>query len=299
MRMLVLLLLFLSSCGRHDSQDVDSNDLSLLTDIVNVYKLQANQVETVEGWIQPEDCDSALFNGLASMALPNINLKAAQVAAGQWHRRPAVLGNCYPNESKSEISRDMMVGIIWSIWRRRDLQAADDLLQYGRSNLWRMGEGQVQDTQEVPNFMRLLAEVIYQLGGSNYAERSLAPSLEVAGGTDYQRHLQVMFIALKGEVYGSLSEHDVSVLKHHVDEQAWNPLFYSVYHKYKDGDLSQLSSLLSPTLWPRNRLPTSADRCSSWPTQRESSSADLQPCDENKVHSGAELMVILSILRGA
>ena len=247
-------------------------------------------VQDSTGFVDTDHCDSLLHTALISVIKgTNIDLTAAEIAPGKWLRRPADYPECFRSgESRSTISRDMILGVIWSATVNKDLAMLERLWAYGADNAWIMGMP-FYHTILNPNMVSLLARAIEKLGGPNYIENKIPLTFGDCAG--YVCHLTALQIALYGYIEGDLSSGHIDILKELVDKSPNNILMQALYHKYTDGDYSAVGHLLSK--YPKDRLPTNLDWCDEWPVQRTEIST---PCDTPKQHSGGELLFTLWLI---
>lgn len=158
------------------------------------------------GWPSTEDCDATLWAGLAAAAGGPVHLEAAEHEPGVIHRRPA--RPCWTVAdgdvgSRSTVSRDMLTGYLWGVWRAGALPAAVRLADYGQAHAWVMGlpESRPFEVELGQNLRGLLCRMIERLshGGDARACR-LEAAVYLPVGKDFEHHLQVLGIALGGEV---------------------------------------------------------------------------------------------------
>lgn len=297
MRNIILIFLLLSCNTKTQPKeslpnpDLESKSISYLEKIT-------------DDWIFENECDSLLFSSLLNSArikagFKKFNIKEARDEQGKWYRRPGK--DCGPafGNSRSIISRDMMLGVFWYLWTSKDLQTAKELLNYLKTNSYFLGtvpdEGSPGELFMLPSYMNTLAELVAKLEGTscNYTECFFVNTYS-SNITGFERHLQVWHILLRGEIKGSLTDKEIEILKKHKKEQPLNPLFSAAYHKYSDGNFEEVSTLFND--YDINNLPTSTNHCSDWPVQREYGK-DWLPCpEENKQHLGAELPVIYYLI---
>jgi hypothetical protein len=202
---------------------------------------------------------------------------------------------CYAaNESRSTISRDQLLGVLWWAWRNKQNAVVERLAAYAAEHNGVMGTP-ASETMLNSNMVRLLAEVRKALGGDGGLGLH-SPFFSRPEAVDYEAHLQALQILLFAETTGSMSTAMVETLTAFALKQPRNPLFAAALATWAGGDSEAAARLLDDaTLWPRDRLPTSADRCEPWLVQRDEGD-DWLPCaDEARTHSGGDWLFVKSI----
>lgn len=297
----LLILILIISCGRAPKNGESETPYTVdpaLEHKAEVYEELLRPYQDEHGFILTNTCDSLLFSGILS-ATQQVNILAARDNLGAWHRRPAM--DCAPllNTSRSTISKDMLIGLLYYFWYNKDLEAAEvlfqDLITHG-SVL--KGEGSLGELWVPPAIISTLAEIIKNLGGNDYPFARLASfSFDNQGG--HIAHLNVWHILLRGQILGGITDSQLSLLKYHAERQPLNPLFSAAYHKYLDHNYADsVRLLLNPAEYPTDSLPTTANHCDDWPIQRDYSEKDYSPCliDDPKQHTGAELILIYRLI---
>jgi hypothetical protein len=243
--------LALISCGnikRHEPKQASSQDLRL--ELLRE-ELRAKRGELAlasdpdSGWPSATDCDALLWAGLAAAAGAPTRLALAEYSPGELHRRPRP--PCWDGEdrgSKSSISRDMLTGYLWGVWRARDVGAAQRLAAYGEAHDWVMGGGDRARTDLRGNLKGLLGRMLHALGGGSPEYRFL-PSFYLPGGKDYERHLAVLGILLQGEVAGAIGTDLLAVLKINAEGSAEDALFQAARGVYTGDQSAALDLLLN------------------------------------------------------
>lgn len=272
---------------------------SLLDAQVHTYTGLLNAHRHTAGFILTDECDSTYLSGLIGAALPGtVDLTQARGDGNQWYRRPD--HNCGPafGNSRSTISRDMMLGVMWWMWRNKDLESANSLMKTLQNDKYVLkGEGSAGELVFIPSYTNTLAELVLALGGPRYEGELHLPVIIDSSGTGFERNLAVWHLLLRGEIMGGLPASDVETLKTHAIAQPKNPLYQAAYHKYLDGDMSSVVQLLLDSdEWPRDSLPTSKNHCDAWPVQREWSEKDWGSCEPLVEHTGGELIVIYYLI---
>lgn len=159
----------------------------------------------IAGWPSDEDCDGALWAGVARAAGADwVDVSAALRPNGRPTRRPN--RDCmYPEESKTTTSNDMITGIILGLLSARDVTSLHRLWQYGDENNWIMGypRDYVSRVLLRPNGITLLARALFHLSGGkrDYAAR-LAPMLYGPVQKDYEGHLLYLSRYMEQQIGG-------------------------------------------------------------------------------------------------
>ena len=294
---LVTSLAFLAGCSNEgekappsvtDPALVDALEAKYYT-YLDLYTSQQDQ----NGFIDFKACDALLFTGLLGSVLPEgIDIKAAEKTPGEWTRRPLVNGvdTCYPENSASTISRDMLLGLQWYTWKNQRLDIAEDLYSYGEDNNWIMGKGDASRIFFTPGSQATLAEQIFRLGGENKFIKRSIPQIITESNTGFRQHLDILGIHLRADMTGKAENFNVVISA--ANRQPRNGYYQYVRARYSDGVYdSAIAPLLNSQLFPEDRLPTSADRKAAWLWQRDDDS-DWQPSADGKTHSGGDFLFL-------
>ena len=253
------------------------------------------------GFILTNKCDATLFTGLyaSCLRIPDneINFVAAKNHANQWFRRPledSGEDTCYPNGSRSTISRDMFLGILTYIFSRRRLDLAEEIMEYGLKHNWVMGQGEITRTYFTPNMRKLLAEIIYSLGGKNHWVMRNIPV--VYGKTiGYQAHLDAIFINLLLRARGYLNEADVNQLIYHAQREPRNLLFSYLCRLMNGGSLDYIVNQVN-SFFPDERLPTTEDHNEKWLFERDFKDIFVESGRHVLEHPGGDFIFLVSLL---
>lgn len=304
-------LYFLLGCSTKNKPKpaVQTNLAGSLADKYAMYLNLTPSKQDAHGFILSDECDSTLFTGLlGTLKEFDVDLtKAQNQDTGQWFRRPTTgVDPCYPDHSKSSISKDMFVGILWYAWKTNNLSILRGIWQYGKSHDWYMGQGDISRVYFVPALQSTLAKMIYALGGEDHPIRVLNFSVSDITGLEnlaeygrpvgFAAHLEVLMVTLLAEVEGGLRDGSLEILKYHAERQPKNALFLYAYIKYTTGDYTEaINILLQDSLFPSDRLPTCADHKEPWIWQRDYG-ADWQPSVCDKVHPGGDFLFVANLI---
>lgn len=210
LRFLMSLCLFVSACNGDDKKAKDPSPSELQAELQQRYELKLAQAKELadekNGWISGRDCDGALWTGKYSCAtgVPKVDMTASEFEGqpGRFGRRPAPA--CWNEQdgdvgSKTTWSRDMGKGLYRWAWCTDNREALERHASYGVKKTWKMGEplddGRVVYT---PSMIGELYQLIYAMGGKDNVNR-VWPSLYPSGLDDYQAHIQVLGIQIRGE----------------------------------------------------------------------------------------------------
>jgi hypothetical protein len=266
----IITLLTLVACQKHKPKAPSfSEQRTEVQDKFALYTALQPSVEDSNGWILTAECDALLFTSLNSVSGRKPNLLVARADNGQWFRRPLTYTPCYPKNSGSSISRDMLLGLMYATYRSRNLGIATDLFDYGESRGWVMGQGEITRTGFTPGLQATLAEIIFRISGQDKIFYRGLPQIWTTGLTDYQLHLNLLHVALRGELFGFISEPMKDVIADAASREPNNALAAVLHAKYISGDLTHTAGLLlNEAWWPADRLPNTGDRKTEWLNQR-------------------------------
>lgn len=280
------------------SPDIDSK-LRQLEMKKSLYLRYAKVHENVFGWLD-YGCDSLLFNSLYGYSGGNPNILAARSRDGTWHRTTNMF--CYPKHSKSEISKDMLVGLLLYLYSKNDSKTLLELKTFGVKEKWFMGKGPYTRTLLMPDQRRNLANMIEDLTGKKHVDQGL-PSGYALPCEGYSCHLKVIDFYTHHLIHGSLPLIAVKQLTGLVKRNPKNALFLAVLSIYNIKYLDPaLHVLLDSKMFPMSRLPSAKEFCSDYVFQRSyldehRLSRDWKPCPErDKVHLGVDFLFASTII---
>lgn len=275
--------------------------MNILKQKYNKYLQLVQTKQDEHGFIDTDHCDSLLFSGLlGSTSDVSVKIEAAlDSKTGMWYRRPLSYSECFKcGASKSTISRDMLLGLAWFVWKNKRLDISEQVIKYALSRWLIMGEAaslkdKIGRCLMVPGMLATWAEISYRLGGPNRWWLRWVPQAESSSVTGFQAHLCVLHVLLRKEVTGRLPKRSQKVLESHATREPNNPLF-----QYAAGNVDQAEALLlNEKWWPSDRLPTRGDRKESWLVQRDYG-ADWAPAKDGKEveHHGADFLFVSSLV---
>lgn len=238
-----------------------------------------------KGWAHAK-CDSLGFTALCKLSggCADADIMQAEGEPGRWYRSPE--HDCYDlGQSKSDISKDMLMMLFPYLYATGDKQNLREIYDYGKANGNVMGRGPISRTFMTPPMVLLLQRLI----GINVSELPNGSKEVTKAG--YEKHLDAIDLLTKGMLGGGLDQIQYEEIRKYADANPKNALFVALYRKYRDGNQQQaIDILLDESLFPSDRLPTSADRCEEYLWQRDDGS-DWQPCDKAETHDGVDFLV--------
>jgi len=253
---LLLASLVLTSCGGPKKKEIEPGLPANIQRLVNKYTetLAATKAsaDPVDGWIEKTECDGVLWAGKYACGGGNPVITAAEYpdAPGKFNRRPAPYCNAETGNSKTTWSRDMGMGLISYAWCKKDKAVLERHADYGTKKNWMMGEPLADGrTVYTPSIIGMLYQTIYKLGGKDSQGR-VWPSVYSGGLDDYEAHLQMVDIWLRGEMDGKQTDLNLDIsqtmyerVKEHSDREPTCP-FYQYMRGIYDGSLESTTDLL-------------------------------------------------------
>lgn len=322
-----ILFLLTASCGKHVPPSSSSPQIpATLTDKYTLYQSLHLQQQTITTPYLDSDprayspqnshhfihsqCDGSGFTALCHLSglCPTPPSAAeSQTEPGRWYRDADHI--CYPTASASDISKDMLLMIIFDLYVSQDLAALVRMQEYGKKHNWIMGDpitaiGRVYMT---PPLQNTLAASINKLQGKPIGPITTDFSLGLKESSDFlantgsAAHLDVLHVLLRGDIYGYITSGEKADIRTQSERQPNNALFQFAQHKYGDGIQDATFALLEDArYYPNSRLPASKDRCEEYLHQRDEDTAtggDWAPCPgEDVVHSGTDFGLVMRLL---
>jgi len=302
-----LLAVGCGGCGTEKKKEEKKADLSELLPIIEerkaFYLAQSLQKKDGYGWDINSKCDGLLFNSLWAVAGAPINIEMARDSSGKWYRHASQ--SCYKEGgATSEISRDMILGLLLYIWEYKRLDIIQALIKYGEAHNWRMGEGDKTKTGIRVNLKATIFELQYRLGGGDSLHRAWpqawdkpVPFSLAAMKPGYETHLQILHIYIRGLITERISVREYDLLKHYTNREPRNALYSAVFHLFTDSNmLGPVNLLLDTSLFPASHLPTNLQYCTEYLFQRDQYSDSWRSCPIQKSHTGIDWLFAFSVI---
>jgi hypothetical protein len=254
--------------------------------IAATYLRLVADVQDKHGFLHTDACDSLLFTALAHAAGMPANLWAAHDHNG-WHRRPVDLPECCPNSSKSQISRDMWIGLMIAAWSKQDLRLIQSVLDQ-MNRFWRIphtgleGLSRVIPTPGLYATAKMIESKL--LGTKAWRWWNMVPYKPSTVFEDYRDHLGMLHVFLRSCVTGNVTKSVRDYLEEIYYANMFNPLAIALHQD----PISLTHALSSVAYW----LPTNHDRKAPWLPERFYT--DYGPdYSEKHSHSGMDLVFCL------
>jgi len=124
----------------------------------------------------------------------------------------------------------MSLGFLNCLIQQKDLPAIERHIAYGEENGWKMGEGAPQRIYYSPALIGLWYKAARILGHDyGYTE---VPNVYAKGLTDYQAHLQMLDIYLRGKLDGKISSRMRDRLREHHSRLPRSHFYAAINAKY-------------------------------------------------------------------
>lgn len=294
--------LFFVSCKRDNkSSPSNSVDLDALKAKKALYCDLSWANYQAKGYVG-ERCDSLLFTSLHAIACGekfSVAEDEDPAQPGKWHRSPD--RSCYPNDSKSESSKDMYRGLGMYMWKYKKKDDLKEVINYAESNGLRFcdaidNETLVSRCIMAPSFLLLLKKMLGEISLTSDQQDSADATFV---NTGFRAHLDVLAILHSGSVYGGITDGDLKTLKAQALRQPANALYQAAWAKYSGGNQERAYQvLMSPDYFPENKLPTNENYCTPYLFQHDFDGKNDEPCDEAREHDGTDFVFAATIIDG-
>lgn len=251
-------------------------------------------------------CDGLLWTALHSLACGygGVEQFESKDEPGRWYRNPE--HDCFPNGSASDISKDMLQGLLLHMAKTKNKPMMERTLAYCEAHpvskvadvACKMGEAKDYETEVSRTYwpitsVQILKDMI------EYRGAKLTTTQEKTG---FPAHLEFLGFQIKALVYGGINDGELKTLKAHADRVQRNSLFnggYFLFSKNESYLERAVSFLEDKSHWPDDRLPSKRENhCASYLFQREDEPKDWQPCDDDEELNGTDFAYAVATLLG-
>lgn len=299
-----LTILLVAGCGRDHKPNYEKNPSQRLVEKKQDYCYLSRATVQANGYSVGR-CDGLLFTSLRSVSCGDIDVANFEGEPGRWYRNPK--HDCFiPGEvghgADSTISKDMMLGLAYNLWKTKNLAAINRTIDYGVKHSWVMGEAQDDLTTASkclmsPNLISLYYDIQGKLNGTKLTDGS-GDAFGI--NTGFRAHLDVISILLSGSVRGAITSGELATLKAQAERQPRNALFQAAYSRYTDGNQGKAEAiLLNEAMFPHQKLPTTDNHCSDYLWSDDDEPKDWAPCpDRKETWEGFDLIVAAAVADG-
>ena len=227
--------------------------------------------------------------------------------SGKWHRdteHKCFVKDAPNNGSKTSISKDMFRGLFHYLLKHKELDLVNKTIDYGKAHDWVMGEGQDMSDPDVISRVVLTQNLINELYDMQSALEivRIEESEDVIGqNTGFRARLDVLAVLFRGVLYGAINDKELELLKFQADRQPDNSAFQFAYRLYNKEHSTEnaIKVLNNEQYFPKDHLPTSAERCVADLFEHDQKKGDWDPCPKEAAqHSGSDFVWAVSILDG-
>ena len=241
------------------------------------------------GFIHTDESDSLLFSSLLG-CVPgfDVYIDACLAFDGRWLRKPTYYSEPYAaGESKSSISRDMLLGLAWYAWFNRRLDISESVINYALEHYLVMGSGAISRIIMSPGLLATYACISHRLGGPSRSWLRWIPCDVGVTQTSYRGHLQILHCILRDIICGRAFRHR-AIYDRQVRRAPRNPLY-----NIAAGRIAEAEEVMSDIRYfPRRRLPTNKDRKTHWFQMRDEG-PDWEPQGGRVItHTGGDYLFL-------
>jgi hypothetical protein len=246
------LFFLLLACGCASKKEIKKNTDNLMAEVLLKRDALASSIATdSSGFVSYGD--GLTFQGFgaayAKRSLGDV-IFSARDDDGKWHRHPK--RDCYQTgSSKSEISRDGILGVLHFCFATGNMDCVRKIKSYGEAHDWVFGEGPKDLTWIWP-----LSFLVDNILGTHELDGSDDALPEYFAG--FRGHLLAMYIWLNGKVKGGISPVESTTLNKLASENPGNPMIKCVWNLYNSESQSDVIDILL------NDFPENPDDVYGW-----------------------------------
>jgi len=307
----ILAVLVLISCSKLDRDNEPQDPVGV--DLQTVKNFRQNYIDLEEKISSPSGFvhggDGMLFSCLKFVSGGRVDWKSSHKTGDEFWmiRKP----NYEPDELSerwSWYSKDMLTGELFCIWKSQDLSWLQKRIQWLEDHDWDICGGREYADPYITwksrckisaNLKDTIFEMRKRLGGKGHTATWIPQIWNPLDHEDFTAHLTVLSIYLRGIMMNGINDNQLDYLKKTAESQDRNGLFVAFYKTFTDGNMEEPYRLLFE-IFPRDRLPTSQDKCSEYLWQRDQNKdGDWKPCpSENKNYDGVDAMILATMIIG-
>lgn len=232
MRILLFFMVFLFSCGANKAKNSIPSPLS-----DNANKKGEYYCSQLTDAVFKERCDKVTFKALVAASCPQ-DLSGHE-KDGRWERDVA---SCFPDGSKSSISRDGLLSVLHYIWTNQDKAMINRLVKYGEKHDWIMGEGPKEYTDAIV-LVPMILFIKDKLNNTTLSLIDYLPTTEDIAHS-FNGHLMASYVWLQARIRGSINDVEIAMINKLWTASMQDPMYTALMHRFIDGNQTETYVLL-------------------------------------------------------
>ena len=248
MRVLLVFFVFLFACGSCGSKSEKKTKPSPISQAAS--DKGEFYCSKLTDAVFKERCDKITFKAMVAANCPQ-DLSGFE-KDGRWERDEV---QCYPDNSKSSISRDGMISVLHYVWTTKDAKLLQRLINYGEAHDWIMGDGP-RDLTDATILTPMIYFIQGKLKNDSTALLDYLPTTEDIAQS-FKGHVIANYIWLQARVRGNINAVEAAILNKLWEASMEDPMYTALMHRFVDGNQADtFSLLLNRPEFPNDSLPT-------------------------------------------
>lgn len=267
----------------------------------SLYQVKNEEIEDLHGFVDTgvDKCDSLLTSCLAHAAGKAVAWRDAEdpKEPGRWYRDSGHSCTVASGQTDNGFSADMALGLLLCAITDNDLGAAQRFLAYVDAH----GGLMSPDGDGVVNLMQPLVRYLYKSFIANYQGFAPPPYPEAKtfGIRPFEVHLLALGAIEHAAITGNLNDAEILALRAAAVGTKRNAMLEYILHRFTDGNEDDVvAELRDPSLFPVDRLPTSADRGPYYLWEHGPDDWIPSGSQPPTRFSGTDLSVVVALLNG-
>lgn len=231
-----ILLIFLIGCSENPFKKKEPEVDDMVEERAQLSRTFNKRLAETKWDSEIDDCDNLLWSGILSYVGIDVELSSFLFPGDKPQRRTA--SPCYPGDSRSSISNDMLIGLVLS----NETDVIERVYDYGKDNDFIMGD---PPTGLGEVLMKPNVRIVYEMA----LDKDTVPTFYTPVKKDFAYHTQVLLIYAEGEIAGKLSNNAIDRLKAAGKAFPKDYLFKAIYGAYT-GDMDDAIILINKGIKP-------------------------------------------------
>lgn len=276
----------------------------------DLYISKQSKVADKLGWIGPK-CDSLFYTALMTAsggAYAKVELGEDKTQPGKWYRDN--LHECFSNRvfgktpsATSTIDEANFLGLLFWAQQKREAKKLENIIVYSELSNWQVGEAIDPETAWVDTKIKTNLQSTVFLVRDTVAGRAAAKDQWQLYDTDsigtkaFNEGLEIYMRIVANK---KATKEEKNWFKFHHNRQPKNPFYAAVYGVLENTRKNQaVDILMDESVFPSDRLPSSANRCADFILNVDSNDPSMKPCSKaRRKHTGLDLILVHAILSG-